>query len=1036
MENAQYPTFADLLRAHRTACGLTQEELAEHANLSVRAIGDLERGIKRRPRRYTVQQLAGALNLTDPERARFERVARQVSHAMPAVEHPRIEQEARTQVLEMGRPLSDANSTTETAVVQSSASDNPPHARRLRRDNLPWQTTSFIGREHELEQLEALLTRQTVRIVSLTGMGGSGKTRLALEAAASLRNVFRDGVFYVGLAELRDAQLLAPKIAQALELRENGGLPALEALKDYLFDKQVLLLLDNFEHLLPAALMVSHLLASVENLKILVTSRESLRLRGEHLFPVMPLELPDPEQKVSLEELSQCESVHLFVERAIATRPDFTLTQENASAVVEICVRLGGLPLSLELAAARIMTLTPEAMLERLNSHLALLKGGAVDLPTRLQTLRSTVEWSYQLLSEREQQMFRHLAMFRGSARLEAIEEVCGTVEAEDIEVFEVVESLVRKSLINVRHQPKRHTKLANYPRVWMLETLREYAMEQLTIRGEAGGMYTRYASYYLMLTERFVREWRGPNQAQWLARMEEEHDNLRAALEWSLEETASEPLVRLETALRLAGALSWFWIERAHMEEAARWIDMALQLDAKLTATMIDGAESAALKLARAEALNGAGRVALALSDGERAFAYLEQSLVLCQDLGDDYLTANAMSALAGVYLDRGDYVRARSLSQKSLQLWRDLGITWHMVNSQNDLGCSYREEGNFIEATRLFATSLALSEQHGDKHGSAVSLLNLGLTCLRKSDYAQARSYYTRALELWRELENNAFVAATLTGLGHLHLAQGDLSAAAYLFEQCIAHCRALGDKRLWADVLNGFGLLCLADKNYSAASASFHEALALRRQTGDKRCVAESLHGLGLVAIEERNYTAARSALEQSLSLRREIADRPGVASVLASLGVAAIGQGQDTAARRLVRRSLKMRYEIGQQAGIAACLSLMGGLEIQQLKVRRDGNHNRKGIPSPGSARAVHLVIDHNREAGKRTAVFLGAAEALLAYVGGVLAPADQRVHERAAQAAQLLLGDAEFEAAKQEARSIPIAALIRSLRLRD
>src|SRR6266699_3734280 len=397
-------------------------------------------------------------------------------------------------------------------------------------NNLPVQPTPFIGREQEVEECLQLLRRQEVRLLTLTGPGGIGKTRLALQVAAELSDLFPDGLYFVNLAPLRDPALVVPTIAQALDLQELAEHPLLDLVKAFLREKHLLLLLDNFEQVASAALQVAELLATCPRLKVLVTSRMGLHVQAEQEFAIPPLCVPDPRQLPEVVALAQYDALALFIQRAQATRPAFQLSHANARAVAEICLRLDGLPLAIELAAARIKLLPPQALLARLTPRLTLLSSGARDVPTRQQTLRNTIAWSYNLLDVQEQRLFRRLAVFVGGCRLEAVEAVCAEGDDAALQVLEGVTSLIDKSLL-------KQTELeAEEPRLLMLETIREYGLEALEAHGEAAVTRRGHAAYYLALAEKAEPELGGPQQAVWLDRLEQEQENLRAALQWSLE--------------------------------------------------------------------------------------------------------------------------------------------------------------------------------------------------------------------------------------------------------------------------------------------------------------------------------------------------------------------------------------------------------------------------------------------------------------------------------------------------------------------
>ena len=474
------------------------------------------------------------------------------------------------------------------------------------RNNLPLQPTPLIGREKEVSEVCDLLRHDETRLLTLTGPGGTGKTRLALQAAADLLDDFPDGTFFAPLATLTEAELFLPAVAETLGVREIGEQPLAETLKDYLRERRMLLLLDNFEQVLGAAPTVTELLAGAPGLKVLATSRAPLGLYGEHEFPVPPLTLPDLERPPPLERLTQYEAVGLFLERARALKPDFTITNESAPAVAEICVRLDGLPLAIELAAARIKMLPPRAMLQRLTSRLKLLTGGARDLPERQRTLRATIEWSFALLDQGEQLLFARLAVFSGGRTLEAIEAICDSEGDLGVEAFDGISSLLDKSLLRQEEGPD------GEPRFVMLETVHEFTREKLQGSGEAEEIRRAHAEYFLILAEEADPELRGPHQLEWLERLEAEHENMRAALSWASERK------EVEVALRLGGALGWFWSMRGYQSEGRRWLEEALAMDGRVSSEV------------RAMALAGAGWLAENQGDLDRAKEASEEGLEL----------------------------------------------------------------------------------------------------------------------------------------------------------------------------------------------------------------------------------------------------------------------------------------------------------------------------------------------------------------------------------------------------------------------
>jgi predicted ATPase/class 3 adenylate cyclase len=476
------------------------------------------------------------------------------------------------------------------------------------RNNLPLQPTPLVGREKEVSEVCDLLRGEATRLLTLTGPGGIGKTRVALQAAADLLDDFTDGDFFVPLATLTEAELFLPALAETLGVKETGEQPLDETLKDYLGERRMLLVLDNFEQVLEAAPAVSELLSAAAGLKVLVTSRTPLRLYGEKEYAVPPLSVPDVRHLPDLKTLSQYEAVRLFIERAKSAKVDFEVTDDSAPAVAEICVRLDGLPLAIELAAARIKMLPPKAMLKRLGSRLKLLTGGARDLPERQRTLRATIEWSFALLEEGEQVLFARLAVFSGGRTLEAIEAICDAEGDLSAEAFEGVSSLVAMSLIRQEEGP------GGEPRFVMLETVHEFAREKLQESAEAEEIKRLHAQYFLTLAEEAYPELKGADQLEWLERLEAEQDNIRVAFSWALERK------EVEVALRMGGSLSWFWWVRDYYSEGRRWLEEALAMDVRGSPEV------------RAMALAGAGGLAWQQGELDRAQEACEEGLELLE--------------------------------------------------------------------------------------------------------------------------------------------------------------------------------------------------------------------------------------------------------------------------------------------------------------------------------------------------------------------------------------------------------------------
>jgi len=724
-------------------------------------------------------------------------------------------------------------------------------------NNLPIQPTPFIGREQELTVVRDLLGREKVRLLTLTGPGGTGKTRLGLQVAAELSERFVNGVFFVDLAPISDPDLVLSTIAQTLGIREVAGQSLLERLSEELQPKQVLLLLDNFEQVVSAALVVADLLIACPQLKVLVTSRMVLHVRAEYEFAVPPLALPDPQHLRDLAALSQSEAVALFLQRAQAVQPDFQMTTANAPAVAEICVRLDGLPLAIELAAARIKLLPPPALLARLAHRLQVLTSGARDVPVRQQTLRNTIAWSYHLLDAQEQRLFRQLSVFVGGCTLETAEAVCAVLSDGDGAgpVLDGVASLIDKSLLQ-------HTEREEEPRLRLLETIREYGLEALTASGEMEATQRAHALYYLALAEEAESELDGPQQVRWLQRLEREHDNLRAALRWSLEQ--GEAGYSMELALRLGGALRGFWLRHGPFSEGWTFLERA-----------ITGSEGI-VAATRAKAL----------------------------------LAATSFAT----YL--GDMDRAESLAQESLALCRELGDTWGIAQSLLQLGRAASYRGNFPVARPLLEEALALCREVGHKRGIIWALDELGYMAIRQGDYARAHALLEEDLAIDREEGDTLAIAASLLQLAEMHfVSQGDQATVRALLEEGLALCREVGNT--WGIAYSFFlsGWVALQQGDAATARELAEESLGLYRETGEGLSIAEALSLLGRVEARQGDHARARALFEESLAIARKVDHKLNIASCLEGLAGVVAAEGKPTWATRLWGAAEALREAIG-------------------------------------------------------------------------------------------------------------------------
>lgn len=763
----------------------------------------------------------------------------------------------------------------------------------VRPNNLPQQSTPFIGREKEVAEVEETLRRRDVWLLILTGAGGIGKTRLALEVATNMLDEFRDGVFFVPLTSVTSPDLVVPAITQTLSLREESGQPLVDTLKDYLRSKSCLLVLDNFEQVLDAAPVVADLLRTAPELKMLVTSRADLRLSIEHEYHVPPLSIPDPKHLPPADGLMQYEAAELFISRAQAVNSAFAVNNDNSAAIAEICVQLEGLPLALELAAARTRVLSPQRILDRLRgklgNRLSLLTGGARDLPARQQTLRATIDWSYELLDSGEKQLFRRLAVFAGGFMLEDAEMVCNAEGDLALDVLYGVESLVSKSLVRADED-----KSGNY-RFAMLQTIQEYAGERLEESTEAEKLRQVHAQYFLKFAEDAEQEIVGANESKALQQLDASYENLLAALEWS---TQKGGVTFADLALRLCGALWRYWWIRGYLSEGRRRLELALGQSSRYAEDAKEGTgEESTLRLtARAKALNGLGNLAFFQGDYDAARVSHEEALLLRRELGDTQGVAASLNNLGNAAVEQGDYPAARSYLEQAVAILRELDSKRWIAVTLGNLAAVVREQGEYDRARALFEESLSILQAQGDTTSLSNVFAGLGHIALEQGDYIAARSHLQQALDIDQAAGHKPEIAMGLHNLANVAEDEGDYETAWSLFQQSLAMKRELGDKRGIGSTLSHLAAIDFERGNYTTARAFIEESLALRQETGGKRGIAECLLYLGKLSGVEKDYAKARSFYEQALDMRVKMGDRYGIIQSLLEFAYLAVQHDQ--------------------------------------------------------------------------------------------------------------------------------------------
>lgn len=903
------------------------------------------------------------------------------------------------------------------------------------RHNLPVHLTSFIGRQSEIATIQRLLADH--RLVTLTGSGGTGKTRLALQVAHIMVEAgytvphpmgaagpsFEDGVWLVELATVTDPEAVPQAVAAVLNVREEACCPLTQSIMEHLRDRRTLLILDNCEHLLDAsARLIDALLRSCPHIRILTTGREMVGMIGEMVLRVPSLSLPAAGAQPEPGALMGYEAVRLFVERAAAVRPEFALNESNAAAVAHICRQLDGVPLAIELAAARVRSLTPDQIGARLDDRFRLLTGGSRTALPRQQTLRALIDWSWDLLSEPERILLRRLAVFRGGWTLEAAEQICikcgaaqsppaqatDPAELQTEDVLDLITHLVDKSLTVMQEHPTG----ARYD---LLESIRQYALEKLVASGESESVRANHFAYFLQLAESAEPMLRTGEQLTWLARLETEHDNLRVALKWTMGRDAVEP------GLRIAGALARFWYLRGYWNEGRTWLRLLLE-------HLPPGDPPAnEYQWARMRALAGAGW--LADEDGSELPLYRE-CLALARQLGDRWCEAFALRGLSAVTTSWANLEEAEPQLNQSLALFTSLGDDWGMGLVRFNRGWLALERDDNLAAETEWQTGLAHFQHCGDRWGIAVTVGALGYVARLRGHYERAAELIQAGLQKFRELGDKAGVVLSLTRLGNLAFRRGDYREATALLNESMSVLHEHHDQQGLISALQVLGLVAAVQGEYERAETLLRESIDYARRRGVEYEGANSLSYLAYIAYQRNEIGRATDLFQQSLALFERDQDREGIAFAEYGLGLVALHQREYAVAAEWLAHSLHRFHASGDRRYIALTLDALGRLALVQGDCARALTYFRESLFLRKAMGDKHGLVESVERLAplspdpEITVRLLSAAAALRYAIGAPLPPVEQTPQTSLLDAKRLALGNAAFGTAWEAGQELP------------
>ncbi|MEO8665065.1 MAG: tetratricopeptide repeat protein [Ignavibacteria bacterium] len=722
-----------------------------------------------------------------------------------------------------------------------------------RPNNLPVLLTGFIGREKEMERVKDLIKQS--HLLTLTGSGGSGKTRLALQVAADIIDDYSNGVWLIELASLSDPFLLVQTIFKMLDLQEQPMQNTEDTLLDYLKDKEILLILDNCEHIIDAtAQLTEKLLSKSPKLKIIATSREALRTAGEQTHRILPMNVPDPKNNESPEILAQYEAVKLFIEGALAVDENFRIQNENAAAIAGICNRLDGIPLAIELAAAKIKVLSAVQIYERLDNRFALLSGGKRTALPRQQTLRAMIDWSYDLLSENEKILWYRLAVFSGGWTIEAAEEICSDEKISIEELVDLLTLLAEKSIIIFSPEKVRFR---------ILETIRQFGEEKLKVSDEYENISDKHLNYYMILAESAEPKLKGPDQRVWLEKLDKEAGNFEKSFNRSLNKKNSQ------SGLRIAGAVELFWDIRGIYSEGLRWLESILEHN------------SGVINSIQGKALNAAGVLNTFHGNFKKAQKFLETALAIHVEIKDEKGIACSLLNLGRVLWFQGELSHAADLCEHSLGIFRNTGDKRGTATCLISLGIMSLQEGNYDRSEKLFEEGLAINRDAGDKREIAYSLLNMGMLSSDRGEMTRAAKLFEESLSIQRTLGDKRRISVSLNSLGVVAKELGELARSEELFEESLAIRREIGNKLGVANSLDNLGNVAFSRDQFDRAQSLFEESLELFREVGSKPGIASSLEGLGRIALKKKEYNDAEKYYRESLALNSEAGSKRDIA-----------------------------------------------------------------------------------------------------------------------------------------------------------